>query len=70
MGNEPRVSKSGEGRSIASLWGDMVAEAQRGEVVAVTDKWGNDVAVMVSLEKFEELTGIDLRQTDDDSGAG
>ena len=42
------------------MWGDMVTAAQAGEVVAVDDKWGNTVAVMVSVEKFEELTGIDL----------
>lgn len=52
---------SGEGRSVASLWGDMVAECERGEIVTVANKWGDDVAVMLSLDKFLELTGIDLR---------
>lgn len=47
------------------MWGDMVTAAQQGEVVAVDDKWGNTVAVMVSVEKFEELTGIDLRAEQD-----
>lgn len=53
---------------MASMWGDMLAEAARGEVVAVADRHGNDVAVMVSLEKFYELTGIDLRADDEDDG--
>lgn len=56
----PRDIRAGEGRSVASMWGDMVAECQRGEVVGVGDRWGNTVAVMVSVEKFYELTGIDL----------
>lgn len=55
------MSHNNEGRSVASMWGDMLAEASRGEVVVCADRFGNDVAVMVSLEKFHELTGIDLR---------
>lgn len=56
----PRDIRAGEGRSIASLWGDMIAEAERGEVVGVANRHGETVAVMVSVGKFYELTGIDL----------
>lgn len=49
-----------DGRSVATMWGEMVMAAQLGEVVGVEDRHGNMVAVMVSVEKFEELTGIDL----------
>lgn len=58
------MARAGEGRSVASMWGDMLAEAERGEVVVCADRFGNDVAVMVSLDKFRELTGIDLREGD------
>lgn len=54
------MPRNQEGVSIATMWGDMVTAAQAGEVVAVDDRFGNTVAVMLSVEKFEELTGIDL----------
>lgn len=60
-----------EGRSVASLWGDMIADCERGEVVGVANKFGETVAVMVSVGKFHELTGIDLsddKRFDDDRG--
>lgn len=62
------MPRNHEGRSVASMWGDMLAEAERGEVVVCADRFGNDVAVMVSLEKFRELTGIDLGADDDGAG--
>lgn len=52
--------KNQEGVSVATMWADMVTMAQQGEIVGVDDKWGNTVAVMLSVEKFEELTGVDL----------
>lgn len=64
-----RDQRAGEGRSVATLWGEMIADAERGEVVVVANRFGVDVAVMVSLEKFKELTGIDLA-THPDGDAG
>ena len=54
------MTKSQEGVSVATMWGDMVTAAQAGEIVAVDNKFGETVAVMLSVETFKELTGIDL----------
>lgn len=42
-------------QSVASMWAEMVQAAVAGEVVGVVDKHGRDVAVMISLEMYEEL---------------
>lgn len=62
------MGRNDEGRSVASMWGDMIADAQRGEVVVVADRFGNDVAVMVSLEMFQTMTGVDLTTPEPDAG--
>jgi hypothetical protein len=54
------MTRNNEGQSVASMWGNMVTLAAAGEIVAVDNKFGETVAVMLSVEKFEELTGIDL----------
>lgn len=54
------MTKSQEGVSVATMWGDMVTAAQAGEIVAVDNKFGETVAVMLSVQRFQELTGIDL----------
>lgn len=46
---------SQEGKSVATLWGEMIAIAEKGEVVAISNKFGDDVAVMMSLEKYNHL---------------
>ncbi len=48
-------SQSQEGRSVATMWAEMVQAAVNGEVVGITDKWGNDVAVMVNITAWEDL---------------
>ena len=41
--------------SVATMWARMVRDAENGEVVAIRDKHGKDVAVMMSLEQYEWL---------------
>lgn len=52
-GSDPRGRRPGQ--SIANLWAEMVQAAVEGEVVAVTDKHGNDVAVMIGLEMWDAM---------------
>lgn len=42
--------------SVATQWARMVADAERGEVVAIANKHGKDVAVMISMERWHQLT--------------
>lgn len=53
--NSHLMPRNHEGQSVASMWGEMVAAAERGEVVTVANKFGADVAVMMSKEEYERL---------------
>lgn len=53
--HEPRKKVNSNKQSIATVWAEMVAATQLGEVVGITDKHGNDVAVMMSKEMYEEM---------------
>lgn len=52
---DPRDRRRGEGESIATMWARMISEVEAGEVVAITNKFGKEVAVMISKEKFDAL---------------
>lgn len=41
--------------SVATMWARMVREAEAGEVIAIQNKHGKDVAVMMSTEKYDWL---------------
>ena len=50
------MSKPVNGKqSVATMWARMVRDAEAGEIVAIRDKHGKDVAVMMSLEQYEWL---------------
>lgn len=49
------MPRNHEGQSVASMWGEMVAAAERGEVVTVANKFGEDVAVMMSTATYEDM---------------
>jgi hypothetical protein len=44
-----------EGKSVATMWGEMVSAAERGEVVAIQNKFGDDVAVMMGMKEYQRL---------------
>ena len=46
---------SQEGKSVATLWAEMVQAAEGGEVVAIANRHGDDVAVMVGIREWEEI---------------
>lgn len=48
-----------QGQSVATYWGMVLAAAARGEDVELADKHGKVVAVMISLERYQELTAHD-----------
>ena len=41
--------------SVATMWARMVRDAEAGEVVAIQNKHGKDVAVMMSVAQYEWL---------------
>ena len=43
------------GKSVATLWGEMVAAAERGEVCEIANRHGEIVAVMVGIGEWEGL---------------
>lgn len=43
------------GKSVASMWAEMVRDAERGEVISIANKHGKDVAVMMSLDHYKAL---------------
>lgn len=48
-------SQSQEGRSVATMWAEMVKAAEGGEVVGIANKHGDDVAVMLSTDHYETI---------------
>ena len=44
-----------EGKSVATMWGEMVAAAEAGEVCEIANKHGEVVAVMVGIGEWEAL---------------
>ncbi len=52
---DPRDRRRGEGESIATMWGRLLTEVEGGEVVSIANKFGVDVAVMVSQGHWEDL---------------
>lgn len=49
------MSRDNGKKSVAVIWGEMVADAVNGEVVAIADKFGKDVAIMISLEGWRQM---------------
>ena len=49
------MPRNGEGESVATMWARLVAEAERGEIVAIDNKWGEPVAVMMSAEHYRKM---------------
>jgi len=43
------------GKSVATMWGEMVAAAEQGEVCEIANKHGEVVAVMVGKGEWESL---------------
>lgn len=43
------------GKSVATMWGEMVAAAEQGEVCEIANKHGQVVAVMVGIGEWEGL---------------
>lgn len=48
-----------QGQSVANYWGTVLAAAARGEDVELADKHGNVVAMMISVQRYQELTADD-----------
>lgn len=42
-------------QSVATMWAEMVKAAENGEVVAVANKHGKDVAVMLGIEQYTDM---------------
>ena len=47
--------RRGEGESIATMWARMVGDAENGDGVAIANRHGKDVAVMISIDQYNEL---------------
>lgn len=47
--------RRGEGESVATMWGRMLAEVQDGPPIVLEDKFGNEIAVMMSKDHYDAL---------------
>lgn len=56
--SEPAAIHREAGQSVASFWGECLAAAARGEEIELANKHGVVVAMMVSVERYEELVSL------------